>query len=136
MNGIQARPSTTKVTVVICPTRTSLRSDACGLNFLYKSQVIKVEQELKTEERELISAAKIPAIINPLKPTGRTSRTMAGNVLLGWSTVSIPFWTSAKATTPGKTKIKSGNIFRNPAKIVPLRALLISLAASTRWTIN
>ena len=58
---------TTK-TVAICPVRTSLSSGVFGLNFLYISTVKSVEQELKTEANELISAANSPAARVGLRP--------------------------------------------------------------------
>src|SRR3989304_2685318 len=80
MNGIHRRPSTTKTPVVRRPTVTSCRSLAPGRSFRYTSQVSNVEQELKTEARELISAASIPASTRPLSPTG--SRRDEGGIRL------------------------------------------------------
>ena len=43
------------------------------------SIVNKVEHELKTEESELIKAARSPPATNPLIPDGSNSRTKVGN---------------------------------------------------------
>ena len=61
--------------------------------------MIKVEHELKTDERELIKAASKPATTIPFKPIGRSVPTRVGNAWSGASRVIIPFWVNAKAIT-------------------------------------
>src|SRR5438876_187548 len=57
MKGIQSSPAPTSITVVTRPTNTSRASVAFGRHLRYTSHVSRVEQELKAEASELISAA-------------------------------------------------------------------------------
>src|SRR5947199_6748367 len=133
MNGIHKRPNPTSSTVVVGPTSTSRCSLASGGSLRYTAQVTSVEQELNAEASELISAASIPASTKPLNPAGRSRVTSAGYA----ASADPPRMSAynAEAMIPGSTKMNTGRIFRNPAKMVPVRAALTFLAASTRCTI-
>src|SRR5207244_10025990 len=117
MNGIQSRPRPTSSTVVARPTATSRSSLAPGLSFRYTSQVSRVEQELNADASELISAASIPASTRPLNPAGSSRVTNAG-----YAASDRMSEYNAAAMIPGKTKMNTGRILRNPARIVPVRA--------------
>src|SRR5439155_16804946 len=92
-----------------------------------------VEHELNAEASELISSASIPASTRPLNPAGSSRVTSAGYAASA-DPPRMSAYTAA-AMIPGNTKMNTGRIFRNPAKIVPVRAALTFLAASTRCTI-
>src|SRR5438128_356014 len=120
MNGIHKRPKPTSRTVVIRPTATNRCSLASGRSLRYTSHVSSVEQELNAEASELISAA------------GKGAATRAGNAASA-DPPRMPEYKAA-AMTPGNTKMNTGRIFKNPAKMVRVRGALTFFAASTRCT--
>ena len=88
---------------------------------MYISIVKIVEQELKTEAKELINAAINPPATKPFKPTGNKVVTNIGKALSALSkpvTGSITLNTSgfcnvsAYAIIPGTKKIKIGKSFK------------------------
>ena len=79
INGIQRIPERTTTAVAILPTLISSFSDLPGRILLYISIVNNVEQELNTEESELINAASNPPATKPRIPEGNNSFTKAGN---------------------------------------------------------
>src|SRR5688572_26241489 len=83
--GIHRIPNITMTAVAIRPTINNFFSGASGCNFLYTSTVNKVEQELKTDASELISAANNPAATSPRMPLGILS---ISNAAKAWSGVS------------------------------------------------
>src|SRR5947208_12162351 len=110
MNGIHKSPRPTSRTVVRRPTVTSRCSLAPGLSFRYTSQVSRVEQELNADASELISAASIPASTRPLNPAGSSRVTNAG-----YAASDRMSEYNAAAMIPGRTKMNTGRILRNPA---------------------
>ena len=68
MMGIQAMLIATKNNTKVLPTMSSSVSEGFLLNLVQMSMVKMVEEELKMEVREDISAAIITANIRPLAP--------------------------------------------------------------------
>ncbi|MNC94523.1 hypothetical protein D3C83_114010 [compost metagenome] len=69
-----------------------------------------------------MSAAIRPATTSPRMPAGRSVATSVGNAWSGAARWMRPDFDRAYAITPGTTKMNSGRILRNPAKMVPRRA--------------
>ena len=97
-----------------------------------------MEQELKTEASELISAAINPPATKPFIPTGSSVVTSIGKAL---SALSIPFESitlnisgfcrvKAYAIIPGIKKIRIGNNLRYAPNIAPLLPIIMLFAAN------
>ena len=73
-----------------------------------------VEQELKTEAKELISAAINPPATNPFNPTGNNVLTSIGKARSALSIEKTSGFCidNAKAIIPGTKKINIGNNFK------------------------
>src|SRR5690606_40726033 len=115
--GIQIIPMITVLIVAICSVRTNFFSGVLGLSFLYISTVNRVEQELNTEARELIKAARRPAATKPLNPEGNRLLINTGKASSGESQCSSPLILRVSAMTPGIKKRNTGISFSKAPKI-------------------
>ena len=88
-------PDITSIPVATCPTLTKCFSDFPGLYFLYISHVIRVEQELNTDDKELIRADNIPAATNPLNPAGKRMATIYQTKMFRFR-MAIKVWSKIK----------------------------------------
>ena len=98
------------------------------------STVKRVEQELKTEAKELIRAANSPAATKPRSPEGNKLLINIGKASSGESQCNSPLIFKVSAMIPGIRNRNTGNNFNTAPKIVPRRPSFIFLAVNARCT--
>ncbi len=124
--------SSITMTELARPTCTSAPSVVCGRSRFTMSMATSVPELLIAAEIALISAASTAAAIRPFSPVGTSWLIRTGRVWL----LLVPMMSrkSTNAITPGRTKKKTGRIFKKPASSGPNCASRSVFAPRTRCT--